>query len=118
MCSAARQVVFSLCWFASVCKTFWSDVVPFDYFSFCFPCLKEHIPKKLLLRAMSESSLPVCSPRSFMVSGLTLKSFWVLSLFCMWCEKGVEFHCFRCICPVSSASFMEETAMGLVRPIN
>ena len=53
-------------------KVFLFDVVPFAYFSFCFPCLGRH-PKKILLKLMSKNILPMFLSRSFIVLGLTFK---------------------------------------------
>ena len=53
-------------------KVFLFDVVPFAYFSFCFPCLGRH-PKKILLKLMSKNILPMFLSRSFILLGLTFK---------------------------------------------
>ena len=47
--------------------------IQFHVFIFLFPLPKEHI-QKLLLRAKSKTLLPMFSSRSFMASGLILKS--------------------------------------------
>ena len=61
-----------------------SDITfAFVYFLLCFPCLRRHI-KKILLRPMSKSILPMFSSRSFIVSGLTFKPFIYFEFICVY----------------------------------
>ena len=61
-----------------LCKNFWFDVVPL-FFCFCSPWQRTRMFKKIMLRPMSKSLLPmfVCflvSHRSFMVSSVIFSS--------------------------------------------
>ena len=61
---------------------------------FIFPLLEETDPPKILLRPLSRSVLPIFYSRSFMVSGLTLKSLICFVYFCMKFGKIVQFDYF------------------------
>ena len=54
-------------------KAFKFNLVPFVYFVFISIALGDR-SKKILLRSMSKSVLPMFSARSFIVSGLTFRS--------------------------------------------
>ena len=57
----------------------WFNVITFVYFCFCSPFLRRYIQKKLLVRLMSKSRLPLYLSRIGMVSNLIFKTltFWV-----------------------------------------
>ena len=68
----SRQFFLFVDSFLQSTKDFQFDIAPFI---FAFVSLAwEDISKKILLRLMSKRLLPLFSPRSFMVSGLTFKS--------------------------------------------
>ena len=68
-----------------------SHLIIFSFVSLAW----EDLFKKILLRLMSKSILPLLSTGSFMVSGLPLKSFIHFELiFCAWWEIVVWFHSF------------------------
>ena len=70
--------VFSLCWLFLCCAKAFELVGPFVYFCF-YSIILRYRSKNILLWFMSESILPVSSPRSFIVFGVT---FW--AYFCVW----------------------------------
>ena len=53
--------------FLHCAKAFWFGVIPFDYFCFCFSCLRTQIQKTI-------AKINVKEKLSFMISGLTFKS--------------------------------------------
>ena len=59
--------------FLCCAEAFWFDVVPLVYFCFCFLVCGD-ISRKKLLRLTSKSLLTIFSSRSFMVSGLAVRS--------------------------------------------
>ena len=60
-----------------------SSIRPHLFILPSFPLLLEMDQKKILLRFMSNSVLPMFSSRSFMVSGIIFSSL----THCMWCEE-------------------------------
>ena len=60
--------------FFSPAEAFYFDEIPFVY-SFLYVPGLEDMSTRMLLRGMSEIFLPVFSSRTFMVLGLTFKSF-------------------------------------------
>ena len=55
--------------FLQCVEAFYSDIVLFVYFDFCFSFLRKHIQKDIT--KTTKRALPMFSLRSFMVSGLT-----------------------------------------------
>ena len=86
----------------SLCESFYNFsfvVVTFAYFfffllHFCCPCLRRHMQKKKKIAQTNVRVLPIFSCWTFMVSGLTLNSFW--GFFFIWCKKVVQFNSFAC----------------------
>lgn len=60
--------------------------------------------KKILLRLMWKSIVPIFSSRSFMISDTTFKSY-----FYIWYEKVVQFDSSAYSCPVFSIPFIKDT---------
>ena len=60
--------------------------------------------KKILLRLMWKSIVPIFSSRSFMISDTTFKSY-----FCIWYEKVVQFDSSAYSCTVFSIPFIKDT---------
>ena len=60
--------------------------------------------KKILLRLMWKSIVPIFSSRSFMISDTTFKSY-----FCIWYEKVVQFDSSAYSCTVLSIPFIKDT---------
>ena len=77
-----------LVWYNSTCLFF-----PFDAYVFGV------ISKKLLLRPMSRLS-PMFFSKSFIVSGLMLKSLIHFELIFMWSVRRIPFQSFRCRYPL------------------
>ena len=70
--------------------------------------------QKILLRLWERAS-GLFSSVSFMVSGITFKSLIHLSLFYMWCEKGVQCDSVACNCPIFQKPFIEEAVFSHCR---
>ena len=90
ICSPTLRVVFVLCCWPLLCKTFLFWRSPIYLFLLLFPLLQEIYQKQILLREMSEILLPMFSPMSFMVLSLTLKSFFLIykDFICLVSERG------------------------------
>ena len=102
MSSLIQQVVFpSIDRFLFCVKDFRFGVVSFVLF---FSLAWGDRSKKILLRLMWKSIVPIFSSRSFMISDTTFKSY-----FCIWYEKVVQFDSSAYSCPVFSIPFIKDT---------
>ena len=95
--------MFSLLIVFSAVQKLFSDVVPFVLFFFALGIKF----KKLSLRRMSRSLLPVFSSRNFMVSVLTFKPLIHCINFCVRCKTVPQFLSFAWGCPVFAAPSIE-----------
>ena len=69
--------------------------------------------KKILLRFMSKSVLPMFSSKSFIVSGLTFRSLIHFEfIFVYGVRECSKFHSFTYSCPVFPAPLIEETVFS------
>ena len=75
------------------------NVVPFVYF--LFPLTEDICQKKILLREMLESLLPMFTSRSFMVLGLTFKHLIYFGFILIYGVRRWYKFLFACICPFS-----------------
>ena len=68
--------------------------------------------KRILLHLMSKGVLPTFSSRSLIMSGLTFRSYSILSLFLCMVLESVLISILICSCPVFQAPVIEHTVIS------